>query len=113
MNTVCFYVDDYAEKLASERAISLCGRELHQRCIETNVARIQRGERLHHIGRQARELGKLLRTWLAIQLLAQNLGCFDDAREIGRAIEWNTHGTTLTREGREIFFFQAEDGIRD
>src|SRR5690242_3174513 len=80
-----------------ERAIAFW---IHRR-IEAHIARVQRGERLHDVDRQAGELRQLLRAGLAVQLLAENLGRLDDARQICGAIERNANGAALACERRK------------
>src|SRR6185437_13795729 len=82
-------------------------------CIEPHVARIERGERLHYIDGQTGDLRQLVRRGLATQLLTQNLGRLDDAREIGGAIERNANGATLTRERRQDCLTNPPDCIGD
>src|SRR5206468_6069317 len=76
------------DETLDERSITF---GIHRR-VETDIARVQRGQRLYDIGGQAGELRELFRTRLAIQLLTQNLRRLDDAREVRRPIEWYTQG---------------------
>ncbi len=57
------------DEALDERAIAF---RIHRR-IETHVARVERGERLHDIDRQAGELRQLFGARLATQLLTQDL----------------------------------------
>ena len=74
-----------------ERAVAL---GIHRR-VEPHVAGVERGERLHDIDREPGEVRELLGVGLAPQLLAQNLGRLDDAREIGRAVQRDAHRSAL------------------
>src|SRR5829696_2839712 len=85
-----------------ERAITL---RIHRR-VEAHVARVERGERLHDVHRETGELRKLLGARLAVELLAQDLGRLDDARQVGGAVERHAHRPPLTRES-------GEDGLPD
>src|SRR6185312_7042824 len=83
------------------------------RCIETHIARIERGERLNYIDRQTGDLRQLVRRGLATQLLTQDLGRLDDAREIRGAIERNANCATLARERRQDCLTNPPDCVGD
>src|SRR6185437_13559164 len=82
-------------------------------CIEPHVARIERGERLHYIDGQTGDLRQLVRRGLATQLLTQDLGRLDDAREICGAVERNANGATLPRERRQDCLTNPPDCVGD
>src|SRR6185436_1942351 len=58
-----------------ERAIAF---GVHGR-VETHIAGVERGERLHHVDREARQLRQLFGTRLATELLTKDLRRLDDA----------------------------------
>src|SRR5471032_1202255 len=62
-----------------ERAVAF---RVHGR-VEAHVARVEGGERLHHVHRESGEHAQLLRARLTIELLPENLTRLDDAGEIG------------------------------
>ncbi len=64
--------------------------------IESHVTGVERGERLHDVHREPRQVRQLLRIGLTTQLLPQDLRRLDNAREVRRAIERHTHGPPLT-----------------
>src|SRR5688500_2785316 len=90
------------DEALDQRAVAL---GVHRR-VAAHVAGVERGQRLHDVDRQAGELRELLGRRLAAQLLAQDLGGLDDARQVGRAVERDAHGAPLPRERRE-------DGLAD
>ena len=85
---------------------------IHRR-VEADVARVERGERLHDVDRQSGELRQLFRARLAIELLAEDLGRLDDAREVGGAVERNADRAPLARERREDRLADPPHGVRD
>src|SRR5687767_2901488 len=58
-------------------------------------------------------MGKLLRCWLAIELLPKNLGCLDDSRQIRSAIERHANGAALPRQRRQDRLTNPPHGVRD
>ncbi len=97
------------DETLDQRAIAF---RIHRR-IETHVAGVESGERLHDIDRQAGELRQLLGGRLATHLLAENLRRLDDAREIRRAIERHADGAALTRQRRKNRLANPPYCVRD
>ena len=92
-----------------ERAIAF---GIHRR-IEPHIAGVEGGERLDDIDRESGELRELLGVRLAAQLLAQGLGRFDDAREVGRAVQRNPHRAALAGQRGENRLADPPHGVGD
>ena len=97
------------DEALDERAIAF---GIHRR-VESHVARVERGERLHDVDRQTGELRQLFGARLAVELLAQDLARLDDAREIGGAVERHANRATLARERREDRLTDPPHGVGD
>src|SRR5689334_9720653 len=97
------------DETLDQRAIAF---RIHRR-IETDVAGVERGERLNDINRKTGEVRQLFRSWLSPHLLTQNLRRLDDAREISGAIQRNAHGAALTRQRRQNRLTNPPHRVRD
>ncbi len=84
-----------------------------ERRVEPYVARVQRGQRLHHFERQLRRVGDLLGRRLAAQRLPQILRGAHDAGEICGPVQRHAHGAALPRERGENRLTDPPHGVRD
>src|SRR5690242_5470164 len=98
-----------SDEALDERAIAL---RIHRR-IESHITRVERGERLHDVDRQAGEMRQLFRQRLAPQLLTENLRRLDDAREIRGPVERHANGAALSGERRQNRLANPPDSVRD
>ena len=84
-----------------------------QRRVEPDLAGVERGERLHHVDREAGGLRDLLGRGLAAELLPQVFGGPHDAREVGRAVERHPHRPALARERGQDRLADPPHGVGD
>src|SRR5436190_11571815 len=81
--------------------------------IEPDIARVQRGQRLHDLQRQLGRVRDLFGRRLAPQRLAQIFRRAHDARQVGGAVQRHADRAALTRERSEDRLANPPHGVRN
>src|SRR5881394_4645207 len=81
--------------------------------IEPDIARVQRGQRLHDLQRQLGRVRDLFGRRLAPQRLAQILRRAHDARQVGGAVQRHADRAALPRERSEDRLANPPHGVRN